>query len=82
MITTCTIYLPMTIRPAWRRFGAAAVTSIIALLGAGLVTPIHAGPVVDCTTDCFVDTVSGDDTLNHGTSTSDAFKTIQKASTP
>ena len=37
-----------------------------------------AGPVADCTTNCFVDAVAGSDTLNHGTSTSDAFQTIEK----
>src|SRR6185369_2974848 len=54
---------------------AALFLTLLPLVG---VTRSAAGSVVDCTTDCFVDAVNGSDTLNHGTSTADAFQTIQK----
>lgn len=54
------------------------VRTVIALLALTLVAPAHAAPG-DCTVTCFVDAVAGSDTLNHGTSTSDAFATLQKA---
>jgi parallel beta-helix repeat protein len=43
----------------------------------GLLVPVGAS-AVDCTTVCYVDAVTGSDTLNGGTSPADAFQTIQK----
>lgn len=54
------------------------VRTVIGLLALSLVARAHAAPG-DCTATCFVDAVAGSDTLNQGTSSSDAFATLQKA---
>jgi hypothetical protein len=60
------------------RLVTAFVSVVHAACWAALAAPTSAA-AADCTTDCYVDAASGDDALHHGTSSADAFKTIQKA---
>lgn len=54
------------------------VAVLLVCCGVALAVPSVAA-AADCTTDCYVDAASGDDALHHGTSSADAFATIQKA---
>lgn len=59
-----------------------AGTAVPATLGNGFLIDnfsISSGPVVQCTTDCYVDAVNGNDALGGTNPTSDAKKTIQAA---